>query len=100
MVNRHVAARNSRAFRRLRCPFRLGEERIDALHARHRGLNRLDFHAEAFNRREDARDIVDDRDRRADGHAEQRQHPRVAGGRQQHHDADHRGSTTGEYTAS
>ena len=91
VVNRHVAARNSRAFRRLRRPFRLGEERIDALHARHRGLNRLDFHAEAFNRREDARDIVDDRDRRADGHAEQRQHPRVAGGRQQHHDADHRG---------
>ena len=67
--------------------FRLIKERVDALDTRHSGLNRLNLHAEAFNRRKNAGNVVDDGDRRTDRHAEQRQHIRIARSGKQHHDA-------------
>ena len=87
-----VSARGGFFTRRGNVALQLGEERVDALDARHRGLDGLDLHAEAFDRREDTRNIVDDRDRRADGHAEQRQHARVSRSREQHHRADDGGA--------
>ena len=86
----NVSVRRRTRARRGDIALRLGEEGVDAPDARHRGLNGLDLHAETLDGGEDAGDIVDDDDGRADGHAEQRQHARVAGGGEQHHRADHR----------
>ena len=72
-------------------PFRLGQKRINAFHARHGRLDGLNLHAQAFNGGENTRYVVDNGYRGADGHAEQLQHHRVAGGRQQHNDAHHHG---------
>ena len=58
----------------------LGEEGVDALHACHRGLDGLNFHAETFNGSKDAGNIADDRDRRTDGHTEKRQDARITRG--------------------
>ena len=69
----------------------LGEKGVDTLYARHGGLNGLDLHAETFDRRENAGDIMDNGNGRADRHAEQRQDLRFAGGGEQHDDADHGG---------
>ena len=67
--------------------FRLIKERVDALDTRHSGLNRLNLHAEAFNRRKNAGNVIDDGDRCTDRHAEQCQHIRIARRGEQHHDA-------------
>lgn len=74
---------------------RLGEKGVDTLYARHGGLNGLDLHAETFDRRENAGDIMDNGDGRADRHAEQRQDLRFAGGGEQHDDADPRRRSKG-----
>ena len=72
-------------------PLGLSQERINALDACHGGLDRLDLHAKTFNRRKNARYIIDDRHRRTDRHAEQRQNRCIAGCRKQHHNGDDHG---------
>ena len=78
---------------RLMCRYGIGiffqrEELVDAVDARQRGLDGLNLHAKAFNRREDLRNVVDNGNSRTGGHTEQRQHGGVAGSGKQHDDGD------------
>ena len=50
----------------------LGKKSVDAPDACHCRLDGLDFHAETFNGRKNARDVVDHGNRGADRHTEQR----------------------------
>ena len=71
--------------------FRLVKEGVDTLHARHRRLDGLYLHAKALDGRKDAGNVVDDGHRGADRHPKQGQDGRIAGGREEHDDADHGG---------
>ena len=60
---------------RLMCRYGIGiffqrEELVDAVDARQRGLDGLNLHAKAFNRREDLRNVVDNGNSRTGGHTE------------------------------
>ena len=60
-------------------PFLKFHEFVDAVNAGDRGLDGLNFHADALNRAEYLRNIVDHCNRSADGHSEERRNPGISG---------------------
>ena len=86
----HVTPGGFGAFRGDRA-LRLCQKCVNALDARHGGLDSLDLHAQAFNGRKNTRYVVNNGHRSTNRHTKQRQSRAVARRREQHNDTHHHG---------